>query len=192
MRVVVGITGASGVQYAYRLLEFLRGDAELIISKDAEKVIEAETNWAVEDFRGLAGTAYDNDDFHAPVASGSHLFDAMVVVPCSMNTLAKVALGMADNLITRAATVALKEGRKLILVPRETPLHSLHLEHMLKASSLGAVILPAMPGFYHRPRRLEDLVDFVVGRILDHLGVEHDLVPRWGVETRKAFTRPDE
>jgi 4-hydroxy-3-polyprenylbenzoate decarboxylase len=192
MGFVVGITGASGAEYAYRLLEHLRGGVELIISEDAEKVIKAETGWTPDEFRELAKVSYDNHDFNAPVASGSHLFEAMVIVPCSMNTLTKIALGMSDNLITRAASVTLKEGRKLILVPRETPLHTLQLEHMLKASRLGAIILPAMPGFYHRPTKMEDLVDFIVARILDQLGVEHQLIPRWGSEARKAFTRPDE
>lgn len=188
----MAITGASGVKYAYRLLEQLRGKVQLIISEDAKKVIETETDLTLDDFRGMAAASYANDDFQSPVASGSYLFDAMIVVPCSMTTLAKIALGLADNLITRAATVALKEGRKLVLVPRETPLHVLHLEHMLKASSLGATVLPAMPGFYHRPREVDDLVDFIVARILDHIGVEHDLLPRWGSETRKAFTKADE
>lgn len=187
----MGITGASGAQYAYKLLECLQSEVELIVSEDAKKVIEAETPWRWEDFTRLAVASYGNHDFGAPVASGSHRFDAMVIVPCSMNTLAKVAMGLADNLITRAASVTLKEGRKLILVPRETPLHVLHLEHMLEASRLGATILPAMPGFYHRPERVEDLVDFIVARILDHLGIDHELVPRWGEETRKAFTKPE-
>ncbi len=180
MRVVVGVTGASGVQYAYRLLQELRDQAVLILSEDGRKVIAAETEMSPEDFSSLAGETYSNDDFQSPVASGSSPFDAMVVIPCSMNTLAKIALGLADNLITRGASVALKEGRKLILVPRETPLHTTHLNHMTSAAEMGALILPAMPGFYHRPKEVDDLVNFIVGRVLDHLGVEHALVDRWG------------
>lgn len=176
----MGVTGASGVEYAHRLLLHLRGEAHLIMTPDARKVIEAETTMHPEDFEALARDAYGPQDYDAPVASGSAPFDALVIVPCSMNTLGKVALGLADNLVTRAASVALKERRTLVLVPRETPLHVAHLEHLLKAAQMGAVVLPAMPGFYHHPKGIADLVDFVVARILDHLGVAHDLVPAWG------------
>ncbi|MCJ2532108.1 MAG: UbiX family flavin prenyltransferase, partial [Candidatus Thermoplasmatota archaeon] len=119
---------------------------------------------------------------HAPFASGSAPPDAVVIVPCSMNTLSKIALGLSDNLITRAAAVTLKEGRKLVLVPRETPLSAVHLEHMLTIARLGGTVLPAMPGFYHNPETMDDLVDFVVARILDHLGVEHDLMRPWATK----------
>lgn len=180
MRVVVAITGASGVQYAYRLLTHLTGEIQLIISDDAKRVIEVETDLSEEDFTSLASATYANSTYDAPFASGSYLFDAIVIIPCSMNTLAKVAAGLADNLTTRTASVALKEGRKVIIVPRETPLHEVHLEQMAKLSRLGATILPAMPGFYHRPKSVEDMVDFVVARILDHLGIEHSLAKRWG------------
>ncbi len=177
----MAVTGASGVQYAYRLLEHLgEQEVHLVISEDAKAVIGAETDLSEEDFASLATAAYSNDSFEAPIASGSYRFEALVVVPCSMNTLAKLATGLADTLIARSASVGLKERRKVILVPRETPVHEVHLEHMAKLSRLGATILPAMPGFYHRPRTAEDLVDFVVARILDHLGIEHDLVPPWG------------
>jgi 4-hydroxy-3-polyprenylbenzoate decarboxylase len=182
MRLAVCITGASGAPYAYRLLRALKGRAELVISADAEEVIRMETGRTAQDFRALAAASYANDDFHAPFASGSAPHDAVVVVPCSMNTLSKIALGLSDNLITRAAAVALKENRKLVLVPRETPLTAIHLEHMLTIARLGGTVLPAMPGFYHEPKTLEDLVDFVVARILDHLGVEHDLMRAWGAD----------
>ena len=185
MRLAVCITGASGALYAYRLLRALKGQAELVISADAEEVIRAETGRTPEDFRSLASAWYRNDDFHAPFASGSAPPEAVVIVPCSMNTLSKVALGLSDNLITRAAAVALKEGRKLILVPRETPLSAIHLEHMLTIARLGGTVLPAMPGFYDDPETLDDLVDFVVARILDHLGVQHDLVRSWGSKRGK-------
>jgi 4-hydroxy-3-polyprenylbenzoate decarboxylase len=125
---------------------------------------------------------FGREDWFAPVASGSNPPDAMVICPCTVGTLAAVAAGLSDNLIERAADVTLKEGRKLILVPRETPFSALHLENMLRLSRAGAVILPANPGFYHKPKRVEDLVDFVVARILDHLGVKHDLMARWGEE----------
>jgi 4-hydroxy-3-polyprenylbenzoate decarboxylase len=123
---------------------------------------------------------YGREDWYAPVASGSNPADAMVVCPCSMGTLAAIASGMSDNLIERAADVMLKEQKQLILVPREAPFSTLHLENMLKLSRMNAVILPANPGFYHRPQSLEDIVDFIVARILDQLGVEHALMERWG------------
>ncbi len=143
-------------------------------------MIETETDFTEEDFASLASFTYSNDDFRAPLASGSYIFDALVVVPCSMNTVAKIATGLADNLIARTASVALKEGRKVILVPRETPLHEIHLSQMAKLSRMGATVLPASPGFYHRPETVNDVVDFVVARILDHLAIEHNLIPRWG------------
>lgn len=180
MQVVVAVTGASGAPYAYRLLEVLGDRAHLVLSEDAEEVIRTETPWTPEDFRALAGASSAPDDFRSPLASGSARFDAVVIVPCSMHTLAKIALGLADNLITRAAAVALKEGRRLILVPRETPLGVLHLEHLLTVARLGGTVLPAMPGFYHRPEKVGDLVDFVVARVLDHLDVPHELGKRWG------------
>jgi 4-hydroxy-3-polyprenylbenzoate decarboxylase len=125
---------------------------------------------------------FGREDWFAPVASGSNAPDAMVICPCTMGTLGSVAAGLSENLIERAADVMLKEGRKLIFVPRETPFSTLHLETMLKLARAGAVILPANPGFYHHPQRVEELVDFVVARILDHLGVTHELMRRWGEE----------
>ncbi len=179
MRTVVGITGASGAAYAYGLLENLRGEVDLIISRDAEDVIRAETDREPKDFEALAGRTFRNDDLSAPPASGSYPFDAMVIVPCSGTTVAKIAAGIADNLITRAAAVALKERRALVLVPRETPLSPVMLENLLKLARAGAAILPAMPGFYHRPTTVKELVDFVVARILDQLGRDQALVPAW-------------
>ncbi len=181
MKVVVGVTGASGVQYAHALLRNLEGArVDLVVSEDAKKVIAHETELSVEAFEKLAEATYANDDTTAPPASGSYRFDAMVVIPCSMGTLGKVAWGISDNLITRAAAVTLKERRKLILVPRETPLAATHIENMLRLTNQGAVILPAMPGFYHGPKSIDDLVDFVVGKVLDQLGIEHTLFKRWG------------
>ena len=180
MRVVVGVTGASGAQYALALLRNLKGhDVDLVISEDAKKVIAHELDMPAKAFGRLAAHTYANADTAARPSSGSYRFDAMVVVPCSMGTLGKVAWGISDNLITRAAAVALKEKRKLILVPRETPLAATHLENMLKLANQGVVILPAMPGFYHWPKTVDDLVNFVAGKILDQLGIENKLFKRW-------------
>jgi len=179
MQILVGVTGASGMPYARRLIEILGPRADVIVSRDAVPVIRFETGLTVEEFTRGAQNVYQGDDLAAPPASGSHRFSALTVIPCSGTTLAKIATGIADNLVTRAAAVALKERRTLILVPRETPLNAVTLENMLKLSRLGAVVLPASPGFYGKPKGVGDLVDFVVARVLDHLGVEHDLGPRW-------------
>jgi len=180
MKLVVGVTGASGVQYAHALLRNLEtAHVDLVISEDGKKVIAHETGVPVREYEELADATYANDDVAAPPASGSYLFDAMVVIPCSMGTLGKIAWGISDSLITRAAAVCLKERRKLILVPRETPLAASHLENMLRLTNQGVVILPAMPGFYHSPKEIEDLVHFVVGKVLDQLGIEHALFRRW-------------
>jgi len=178
-RILVGITGASGVEYARRLIEVLGDRAEVILTKDASAVIEVETGSSVKEFTAASHAVHRDEDLAAPPASGSYRFHAFVVVPCSGTTLAKIATGIADNLVTRSAAVALKEHRPLILVPRETPLSAIALENMLKLARLGVVILPASPGFYGRPTRIADLVDFVVARILDHLGVDHPLGARW-------------
>lgn len=192
--VVVGMTGASGAVYAVRLLQELvrlNQRVHLLISGAAWEVLRLEMGWPVTAgdwplFREKAGIAsdrvsvHDLGDFSAPVASGSYLTRAMVIVPCSMGTLAAVATGASDNLLERAADTHLKEGRPLILVPRETPLHLIHLENMVRAARAGARIVPAMPGFYHRPETLMDLVDFVVGKILDQLRLPHGLFRRWG------------
>ncbi len=178
-RILVAVTGASGVRYARRLLEVLGDRADVIVTKDAQAVIEVETDLSTKEFVAGARAVYRGEDLAAGPASGSNRFRALVVVPCSGTTLAKVASGIADNLVTRAAAVALKENRKLIVVTRETPLSAILLENLLKLARLGVIILPASPGFYGKPRRIEDLVDFVVARILDHLDVEHSLGPRW-------------
>ena len=179
MQILVGVTGASGVTYAQRLIEVLGARADVILSNDAEAVIKFETGRTAKEFAQGARHVYRGDDLAAGPASGSHRFEALVVVPCSGTTLAKIASGVADNLVTRAAAVALKEQRKLILVHRETPLSAVALENLLKLARLGVVVLPPSPGFYGRPKEVSDLVDFVVARILDHLGAEHDLGPRW-------------
>jgi len=178
-RILVAVTGASGVVYTQRLLEVLGDRADVILTKDAVAVIEVETGMSAKEFGARAHATYRDDDLSASPASGSHPFRAFVVVPCSGTTLAKIASGIADNLVTRAAAVALKEHRPLILVPRETPVSAIALENALKLARLGVIILPASPGFYGKPKRIEDLVDFVVARILDQLGVPHGIGIRW-------------
>lgn len=188
MRLVVAITGASGIVYGKRLLEVLKKgkiETHLIISQTAKKLIEYELETKPETVEKLATHVYGNEDLFAPIASGSFKFDAMIIAPCSMKTLAGIACGYSDNLILRAAEVCLKEKRKLILVPRETPLSPIHLSNMLKLSRLGALIVPAMPAYYHKPRNIDDIVDFIVGKILDQLGIEHKLFRRWR-ETKRV------
>ncbi|MDH7555987.1 MAG: UbiX family flavin prenyltransferase [Candidatus Methanosuratincola sp.] len=184
MRAVVGITGATGTIYGYRLLQKLKEhgiETAIVISDYATKILEMEDGKSVADLTEF-GEVYSSSDLMAPTASGSYKFDAMVIVPCTMKTLAEIANGLSSNLISRTADVALKERRKLILVTRETPLSLVHIKNMLKATSAGAVVLPASPGFYHKPKTIEDLVDYVVGKVLDQLGIEHELFRRWGAE----------
>ena len=175
--IVVGVTGASGAIYARRLLEVLCKDAKvhIIVSDVAEKIATYEG----VSFEGLNAEYHSKDKLFASVASGSYRYDGMVVIPCSSKTLAAIANGYADNLITRAADVCLKEGRTCILVTREMPLSRIHIKNMLAAREAGATIMPASPGFYNQPETIDDLVDMVVARVLDHLGVEHSLGQRW-------------
>jgi len=178
MKILLAVTGASGAIYGLRLLEVLKQkgvQTECIVSDTAKKIIKHEIGASK-----IPKGCYSEKDIEAPFSSGSFKIDAMVVAPCSMKTLSAIANGFSHNLITRSADVAIKEKRRLILVPRETPLSVIHLENMLKLARLGAVILPAMPGFYHKPKKIEDLVDFIVGKILDSLGAENELYKRWG------------
>jgi 4-hydroxy-3-polyprenylbenzoate decarboxylase len=195
-RISLAITGASGVQYGLRLMELLlaaQWHVDVMISKAAQLVIATETDIALpgrtaaqQDFLRELYNAGDNlrvfgkEDWMAPVASGSGRYQAMVVCPCSTGSLSAIATGASNNLIERAADVALKERRKLIIVLREMPLSEIHLGHMLSLTRMGAVIMPASPGFYHNPQSVSDLIDFVVARILDQLGVDQTLVNRWG------------
>ena len=196
-RITLAFTGASGAPYGLRLLQcLLQADCDVfvILSKAARVVIGMETELKLPAGTGKAEQALRDwvqtdrgtlvvcglEQWTAPVASGSGAPAAMVVCPCSTGTLSAIACGASDNLIERAADVAIKEGRKLILVPREAPFSPLHLENMLKLSRLGVTIMPAAPGFYHQPQTVQDLVDFIVARLLDHLGVEQTLVKRWG------------
>ena len=179
---LVGISGGSGVIYGVRLLQVLKEskvEAHLMMTPAAKETLAIETNHRASEVESLAAATYSVDATGAAPASGSFRTRGMVIVPCSMKTLAGVAGGYSDNLLLRAAEVTLKERRPLVLVPRETPLTTIHLENMLRAAKAGAVILPAMPGFYARPKTVEDLVDHLVGKILDVLGVEHTLYPRW-------------
>ncbi len=181
-RIVIGFSGASGIIYGIRLLEILHSiniQTYLIISEWAKKNIEIETDKNLEYVKSLSSINYENFKLDASVSSGSFLHDGMVIVPCSMKSLSSIANGYDDTLISRAASVTLKESRKLILVPRETPLSRIHLENMIKLHDAGAIILPAMPGFYHRPSTIDEIVDHLVGKILDQLKIKHDIFTRW-------------
>lgn len=182
MRLVVGVTGASGAVYGVRLLEVLREqdvETHLIVSSWGAEMIRYETELTIEDVKTLASFVYSDDDLAARPSSGSFRFDGMVVIPCSMKTVAAISSGYTSTLLTRAADIALKEGRKLVLVPRETPLNAIHLRNLLSLSRLGVVILPAMPAFYHKPKSMSDLIDHLVGKVLDQLDLKHDLYRRW-------------
>ncbi len=185
---IVGITGASGSIYAVRLVEELvkLGNEVLLVVTDCGKeVLQYELGESIENiierYKEYSGkiSIYDNNDFFAPIASGSYCVDGMVILPCTMTTLAKAANGIADNLLNRAADVCMKERRKLILVPRETPFNTIHLQNMLRLSEAGAVILPAMPNFYHKPTTIEEIVDTVVGRVLKSLEINNSLYAEW-------------
>ena len=181
MRFVVAITGASGIIYGKRLLEVLKGKAEvhLIISKTGEQLLKHELKMIKDELNSFVDFVHSEANMLSPLASGSFQVDAMIIIPCSMKTIAGIASGYSENLILRTADVVLKERHKLILVPRETPLSSLHLDNLLNLSRQGAIILPAMPAFYHKPTKIDDLVDFIIGKVLDSLGVDHTLFPRW-------------
>ena len=181
-KIVIGFSGASGIIYGIRLIEVLHSmniEIYLIISEWAKKNIEIETDKTLEYVKSLSSVNYDNFRLDASVSSGSFLHNGMVIVPCSMKSLSSIANGYDDTLISRAASVTLKESRKLIIVPRETPLSRIHLENMIKLQQAGAIILPAMPGFYHKPSTVQEIVDHLVGKILDQLNVKHDLFKRW-------------
>jgi 4-hydroxy-3-polyprenylbenzoate decarboxylase len=189
--IVFGITGASGAPYAIRLLQRIVAASRpvsLIVSSHGFRLMETETDVkSMEDLRNAVGpdpwddfvTPYTNADRGAPPASGSALSSGMVICPCSMGTLSAISVGASRSLIERAADVALKERRKLVLVPRETPLNAIHLQNMLRLTRAGAGVLPAAPAFYHRPQKVSDLVDFVVSRVLDQLGIPNPLAKRW-------------
>ncbi|QHT60535.1 UbiX family flavin prenyltransferase [Paenibacillus lycopersici] len=196
-RWVVGITGASGSVYGIRLIQCLLGsgsDVHLVVTEAGWRVLKEELGWETAKRQAALSahfaapmaegrlTLHPNADIGASIASGSFRVEGMIIAPCSMGTLASIAHGISDDLMTRAADVMLKEGRKLLIVPRETPLHAIHLENMLTLAKLGVKIIPAMPAFYYGPQSMDDMVDFMVGKVLDQLPLEHDLYRRWGDE----------
>ena len=182
-RMVVGITGASGIVLAIRLLETLRRldiESHLVMSRAAKMTLRYETDRKAADIHALADVVHAIRDIGAPISSGSFRTLGMIVVPCSMKTLAEVATGVTGTLLSRAADVTLKERRRLVLIPRETPLHAMHLRNMLTVTEMGGVIAPPVPAFYNRPESLDDVVDHLVGRALDLFGLDAELMQRWG------------
>lgn len=190
-RLVIGMSGATGAIYGIRLLEVLADtdiEAHLVISDAARKTISLETSWSVDEVVSLAHTCYDTRDVGANIASGSFLVEGMVVIPCAIKTLSGIAHSYNDNLLVRAADVNLKEKRKLVIVARETPLHKGHLNLMMQAADLGATILPPMPAFYCLPQTLDDIINHLVGKVLDMFHIENRLFQRWGSgELKKAI-----
>ena len=181
-RLVIGMSGASGVILGIRMLEVLQGleiESHLIISPAAKATISEETDWKVSDVIALADVAYNHGDIGAGIASGSYATMGMIVVPCSIKTLSAIANSYASDLLSRSADVTLKEGRPLILVVRETPLHSGHLRLMRDAAQIGAVIFPPMPAFYARPTSIAEMIDDTVGRVLARMGIENDIYTKW-------------
>ena len=182
MKFLLSIGGASGTIYGVRILEELiktENEVHLVVSKGAKKILEHETEYKYNDLKKKANICYDNDDLFAAPASGSFQIDGMIIAPCSMKTLSAVANGYGDTLTSRTASCCLKEGRKLVLVIRETPLDLPGIKNMLSAKQSGAIVLPAMPAFYYRPKRIEELVDFIVGKVFDQLGIKNSLFKRW-------------
>ncbi len=182
-RLIVGISGASGVIYGVRLLQILQPlaiETHLVMTRTAEVTLGHETDWKVKDVKALADHVHAPGDLAAPISSGSFKTLGMVVAPCSMRSLGEIATGISSSLLTRAADVVLKERRRLVLLPRETPLHAVHLRNMATVADLGAIIAPPMPAFYNRPKTVEDIVDHTVGRVLDLFEIDAGVVKRWG------------
>ena len=183
MKLIVGITGSTGVIYGVRLLQALKEkkvQTHLILTEWAKKCLAMETDFTSDEVKSLATTVSDEANMAASVSSGTHKIDGMIVIPCTMKTLSSIAVGYDETLIARAAGVTLKESRKLVLVPRETPLTAINLENMLKLARLGVVILPPVPGFYTKPKTIDEIVDHTVGKCLDQFDIEHNLYKRWG------------
>ena len=181
-RIIVGITGATGAIFGIRLLEALRAaevETHLVISKWGQQTIEHETGLTAQQVKDLASVLHSTANMAATISSGSFFTDGMAVVPCSMRTLAAIAHGYGEDLVHRAADVVLKEGRKLVLVPRETPLSQVHLENLLKLARQGVAIVPPMPAFYNRPKSVEDIVNHIVARVLDQFGISAEFAKRW-------------
>jgi len=183
LKLIIGITGSTGVIYGIKLLEVLKGkniDTHLILTEWAQKCIAMETDYKLDQVKSLATTVSDEKNMAASVSSGTHKIDGMIVIPCSMKTLSGIANGYDETLVARAAGVTIKESRKLVLVTRETPLTAINLENMLKLARLGVVILPPVPGFYTKPKTIDEIVSHTVGKCLDQFDIEHDLYKRWG------------
>ena len=191
-RLIVGISGATGAIYGIRLLEVLsKSDVEthLVITEAAENTIRMETDWMAEGIKSLAKVAYDIKDLGGDISSGSFLAEGMVIIPCSIKSLSGIANSFNENLLIRAADVTLKERRKLVLVVRETPLHLGHVELMLQASRMGAILLPPVPAFYFHPKTMDDLINHTIGKVLDLFGINHHLFNRWGSKRVKRTLR---
>lgn len=182
LKLVVGITGSSGVIYGIRFLQALSNlgiETHLVLSKWAKKNIMIETDEIIDEVLKIVSYSYDETDMSAAISSGSYKTNGMVIIPCSMKTMSSIANGYDDNLISRAASVTIKENRKLVIVPRETPLSKIHLSNMLRLSENGVIILPAMPGFYHKPKTIDDLISHIVGKTLDQFGINNNVFNRW-------------
>jgi 4-hydroxy-3-polyprenylbenzoate decarboxylase len=183
LRLIIGINGTTGVIYGIRLLQVLSGiksvETHLVISRAGEQTIEIESDFRADEVRELANHAYQIDDIGACLASGSFVRDGMIVAPCSMKTLSALAHSYADNLLTRAADVTLKERSRLVLLVRETPLHLGHLKNMVGVTEMGGIIMPPAPAFYHKPQTIQDLIDHTVGKVLDLFAIDHSLFTRW-------------
>lgn len=183
MKIIVGISGGSGAIYALGILKALKSiniETHLVVSNMGEYVVNHECGVDLDELKDMADFYHENYNLAAPIASGSFKTDGMIIVPCSMKTLSAIAYGYSDSLLTRAADVCIKDRRKLVILPRETPLSSIHLENMLKLSNLGVTIMPPTPGFYNHPQDLSDIVTSIVGRSLDQLDIDHNLLKRWG------------
>jgi 4-hydroxy-3-polyprenylbenzoate decarboxylase len=183
LRIIIGINGATGAIYGIRLLQVLKNikdiETHLVISSAGEQTIEIETEFKANEIKALAHASYAIDDISACLASGSFLNDGMIIAPCSMKTLSALAHSYADNLLTRAADVTLKERRRLLLLVRETPLHLGHLRNMVGVAEMGAIVMPPIPAFYHKPQTIQDLIDHTIGKALDLFSIKHDLYKRW-------------
>lgn len=182
-RLIIGLSGASGVIYGVRLLQVLQPlpvETHLVMTKTAEVTLAHETDWKIKDVKALANHVHAATDLAAPISSGSFKTLGMVVAPCSMRSLGEIATGISSSLLTRAADVVLKERRRLVLLPRETPMHAVHLRNLATVAELGAIVAPPMPAFYNRPKTVEDIVDHTVGRVLDLFDMEAGVVKRWG------------
>jgi 4-hydroxy-3-polyprenylbenzoate decarboxylase len=182
VKLVVGISGATGAIYGIRLLEALNHvgvESHLVLSNWAEKTIPIETNYSVDEVKALATFTYNSSNQAAIISSGSFITDGMIIAPCSMKSLASISYGLADNLLSRAADVILKERRKLVILPRETPLSEIHLENMLRLTKMGVIILPPMPAFYNKPETVDDIINHTIARTLDQYGIDNQLTKRW-------------